>query len=98
MLSAIGPRGRSRGVGWSIPGRRGEERDRARGLSRWLLSLPGEIKAWLDGLRTRVDPDVILTHRRDDAHRDHREICQLTWNLFRTISFSSTRSPNGTAI
>jgi LmbE family N-acetylglucosaminyl deacetylase len=42
-----------------------------------------EIKAWLDGLRTRVAPDVILTHRRDDAHQDHREICQLTWNLFR---------------
>lgn len=42
-----------------------------------------EIKAWLDGLRTRVDPDVILTHRRADAHQDHREICQLTWNLFR---------------
>ena len=24
-----------------------------------------------------------MTHRRDDAHQDHREICQLTWNLFR---------------
>ena len=26
---------------------------------------------------------MILTHRRDDAHQDHREVCQLTWNLFR---------------
>ena len=42
-----------------------------------------EIKAWLEDVRTRVDPDVVLTHRRDDAHQDHREICQLTWNLFR---------------
>lgn len=42
-----------------------------------------EIKAWLDGVRTRAAPDVILTHRRDDAHQDHREINQLTWNLFR---------------
>ena len=25
----------------------------------------------------------MLTHRRDDAHQDHREVCQLTWNLFR---------------
>ena len=41
------------------------------------------IKTWLEGLRARVDPDVILTHRRNDAHQDHREICQLTWNLFR---------------
>jgi LmbE family N-acetylglucosaminyl deacetylase len=41
------------------------------------------IKAWLEGLRADVEPDVILTHRRNDAHQDHREICQLTWNLFR---------------
>ncbi|MGH6895138.1 MAG: PIG-L deacetylase family protein [Geminicoccaceae bacterium] len=42
-----------------------------------------EIKAWLDALKLEVDPDVVLTHRRNDAHQDHREICQLTWNLFR---------------
>jgi LmbE family N-acetylglucosaminyl deacetylase len=43
----------------------------------------GEIKAWLEDVRARVDPDVVLTHRRGDAHQDHREVCQLTWNLFR---------------
>jgi LmbE family N-acetylglucosaminyl deacetylase len=42
-----------------------------------------EIKAWLEDVRARVDPDVVLTHRRGDAHQDHRELCQLTWNLFR---------------
>jgi LmbE family N-acetylglucosaminyl deacetylase len=42
-----------------------------------------QIKAWLEDLRTRVQPDVVLTHRREDAHQDHREVCQLTWNLFR---------------
>ena len=26
---------------------------------------------------------MILTHRREDAHQDHREVSQLTWNLFR---------------
>lgn len=41
------------------------------------------IKAWLENQRAGVDPDVILTHRRDDAHQDHREVCRLTWNLFR---------------
>ena len=41
------------------------------------------IKTWLEGLRGQVAPDVIFTHRRNDAHQDHREICQLTWNLFR---------------
>jgi LmbE family N-acetylglucosaminyl deacetylase len=42
-----------------------------------------DIKAWLKALKASVEPDVILTHRRTDAHQDHREICQLTWNLFR---------------
>jgi LmbE family N-acetylglucosaminyl deacetylase len=42
-----------------------------------------DIKAWMEELKPRVDPDIILTHRRDDAHQDHREIEQLTWNSFR---------------
>jgi LmbE family N-acetylglucosaminyl deacetylase len=42
-----------------------------------------EIKAWLKAVKAEVEPDVILTHARNDAHQDHREICQLTWNLFR---------------
>jgi LmbE family N-acetylglucosaminyl deacetylase len=42
-----------------------------------------EIKAWIEGLKARVSVDVILTHRRDDAHQDHREVCKLTWNAFR---------------
>jgi LmbE family N-acetylglucosaminyl deacetylase len=41
------------------------------------------IKDWIEGLKQRVKPDVILTHRRDDAHQDHRELCRLTWNAFR---------------
>jgi LmbE family N-acetylglucosaminyl deacetylase len=42
-----------------------------------------EIKAWLSGLKARCNPDVVLTHRRDDAHQDHQETCRLTWNAFR---------------
>ena len=41
------------------------------------------IKSWFANLRARVDPDLILTHRRGDAHQDHREVCRLTWNTFR---------------
>ena len=42
-----------------------------------------EIKAFLIDLRERVEPDVILTHSRRDAHQDHREIAGLTTNVFR---------------
>lgn len=41
------------------------------------------IKDWLAQVRARVEPDIIFTHRRDDAHQDHREVSHLTWNLFR---------------
>jgi LmbE family N-acetylglucosaminyl deacetylase len=41
------------------------------------------IKSWFAGLRDRVDPDLVLTHRREDAHQDHRHVCRLTWNTFR---------------
>ena len=43
----------------------------------------GEIKDWFEDLKRRVQPDVVLTHRRDDAHQDHRHVCGLTWNSFR---------------
>jgi LmbE family N-acetylglucosaminyl deacetylase len=42
-----------------------------------------ELKAWMEDLKARATPDVVLTHRRDDAHQDHREVCGLTWNSFR---------------
>jgi LmbE family N-acetylglucosaminyl deacetylase len=42
-----------------------------------------KLKDWFEALRRRVDPDLVLTHRRGDAHQDHREMCQLTWNTFR---------------
>jgi LmbE family N-acetylglucosaminyl deacetylase len=31
----------------------------------------------------RVEPDLVLTHTRDDLHQDHRLACELTWNTFR---------------
>lgn len=42
-----------------------------------------ELKGWFEDLKTRISPDIILTHRRDDNHQDHREVCKLTWNSFR---------------
>jgi LmbE family N-acetylglucosaminyl deacetylase len=31
----------------------------------------------------RTEPDLVLTHTRDDLHQDHRLACELTWNTFR---------------
>lgn len=42
-----------------------------------------EVKAWFEGLKGRCRPDVILTHKSDDAHQDHRQVSSLTWNTFR---------------
>ena len=42
-----------------------------------------ELKDRFETLKREVNPDVVLTHRRDDAHQDHREVARLTWNSFR---------------
>jgi len=41
-----------------------------------------EIKKIFEELKT-VEPDLIFTHTRKDAHQDHRLINELTWNTFR---------------
>jgi LmbE family N-acetylglucosaminyl deacetylase len=41
------------------------------------------IKQYFQRLKGRLTPDIVLTHRRDDAHQDHRTVCELTWNAFR---------------
>ncbi len=40
------------------------------------------VKDWVEGLKP-LEPDVILTHAREDAHQDHRLVCELAWNTFR---------------
>jgi len=41
------------------------------------------VKDWVEGLKRLDKPDVILCHQRNDAHQDHRLVCELTWNTFR---------------
>jgi LmbE family N-acetylglucosaminyl deacetylase len=43
----------------------------------------GAIKDAFEQLKREVDPDLVLTHRGDDAHQDHRLVAELTWNTFR---------------
>jgi LmbE family N-acetylglucosaminyl deacetylase len=42
-----------------------------------------EIKDAFEALRSRVEPDLLLTHYLADRHQDHRIISELTWNTFR---------------
>jgi LmbE family N-acetylglucosaminyl deacetylase len=42
-----------------------------------------QVKEWIEALKSRVEPDLILTHHRDDAHQDHRLVAELTGNAFR---------------
>lgn len=40
-------------------------------------------KERLEEIKSRIEPDLILTHRGGDAHQDHRLVSELTWNTFR---------------
>ncbi len=41
------------------------------------------IKDYFESLKQKFDPDIVLTHYRDDRHQDHRTISDLTWNTYR---------------
>jgi LmbE family N-acetylglucosaminyl deacetylase len=42
-----------------------------------------DIKCFFEELKRTVNPTLIFTHNRNDAHQDHRTISDLTWNTFR---------------
>ena len=42
-----------------------------------------EVKTWIEALKLLEPPDLLLCHRHDDAHQDHRLVCELVWNTFR---------------
>jgi LmbE family N-acetylglucosaminyl deacetylase len=41
------------------------------------------VKDFFEELKGHVDPDLIFTHWLGDAHQDHRQVSELTWNTFR---------------
>lgn len=43
-----------------------------------------QIKGYFETLKQTFQPDLILTHYRDDRHQDHRVLSDLAWNTFRS--------------
>ena len=41
------------------------------------------IKDFVHGIADRCSPHLVFSHRRDDAHQDHRLVGEITWNAFR---------------
>jgi LmbE family N-acetylglucosaminyl deacetylase len=41
------------------------------------------IKEWFEEIKASFNPDLVLTHYRDDRHQDHRVLSDLAWNTFR---------------
>jgi LmbE family N-acetylglucosaminyl deacetylase len=41
------------------------------------------IKNTFEQIKRKFDPDLVLTHYRDDRHQDHRVLSDLAWNTFR---------------
>lgn len=44
---------------------------------------PVPMKEALMGLRGSPEPDLVLTHRREDLHQDHAFAADLAWQVFR---------------
>ena len=42
-----------------------------------------QVKAFMESVKLRCVPDIVLTHRLEDRHQDHRLISELTWNTWR---------------
>lgn len=52
-----------------------------------------EIKDYFNSLKVNCQPDLILTHFRNDRHQDHRLISDLTWNTYRDHSILEYEIP-----
>jgi LmbE family N-acetylglucosaminyl deacetylase len=46
-------------------------------------SQSGNIKDYFEAMKREFDPTIVLTHRLDDSHQDHRVVAELTFNTFR---------------
>ncbi|WP_412067933.1 PIG-L deacetylase family protein [Rubrivirga sp. IMCC43871] len=52
-----------------------------------------DLKRWMKATLEPVRPHLVLTHRRDDAHQDHRTVGDLAWQTFRGATIASYEIP-----
>lgn len=52
-----------------------------------------EVKAWAHDSLGALEADLVLTHRADDAHQDHRFLAGLAWQLFRGATIANYEIP-----
>ena len=52
-----------------------------------------EIKEWTRATLEPLHPHLVLTHRRDDAHQDHRVVGELSWQTFRGARLAEYEIP-----
>jgi LmbE family N-acetylglucosaminyl deacetylase len=49
----------------------------------FLPYLAAAVKDEFEALKQQFQPDLVLTHYREDRHQDHRLVSDLTWNTWR---------------
>ena len=82
----------------STPERAAEARGAARAFLEGVPSAKVVVRDYRDGflpyegasvkdefevLKQQFQPDLVLTHYREDRHQDHRQVSELTWNTWR---------------
>ena len=53
----------------------------------------GDLKTWVRETLEPVRPHLVLTHRRADAHQDHRVLGELAWQTFRGATVAAYEVP-----
>ena len=53
----------------------------------------GAVKAFVHGRLAPARPALVLTHRADDAHQDHRALGEVAWQAFRGATIAAFEVP-----
>ena len=59
----------------------------------YFASQGAEVKAWAQERLEPARPALVLTHRADDAHQDHRALGELAWQTFRGATIAAFEVP-----